>query len=69
MSVIAIVCLSAIVGAFVLFAAVLAWGDYQTRNITHPVRRETRAPQDTTAGVTRLREATTKEVKEPIHAA
>jgi hypothetical protein len=30
MSTLAIVCLSAVVGAFVVFAAVLAWGDYQT---------------------------------------
>ncbi len=42
MSVLAIVCLSAIIVAFVLFAAVLAWGDYQTRDITHPTRK---APQ------------------------
>jgi hypothetical protein len=27
--------LSVIAGAFLIFAAVLAWGDYQTRHITH----------------------------------
>jgi len=30
-----IVALSAICVAFVVFAAVLAWGDFQTRNIRH----------------------------------
>lgn len=68
MSVVAIVCLSAIVGAFVLFAVVLAWGDYQTRNVTHTPRGEKRAPGDTVAGVATLREAA-KEAREPIHAA
>ena len=68
MSAVAIVCLSAIVAAFVLFAVVLAWGDYQTRNIRHAVRREALPPQDTTAGVAPRREATT-EAREPIHAA
>lgn len=29
-----IIVISGIVGAFVVFAAVLAWGDYQTRHIT-----------------------------------
>lgn len=68
MSVVAIICLSAIVGGFVLFAVVLAWGDYQTRNITHPTRSEYHAPGGEVAGSAALRE-TTKEAREPIHAA
>jgi len=68
MSVVAILCLSAIVGAFVLFAAVLAWGDYQTRNITHPTGGENRAPRRAVVGFTAPKEAT-KEAREPIHAA
>jgi hypothetical protein len=67
MSVVAILCLTAIVAAFALFAVVLAWGDYQTRNITHAPRNE-RAPRGTAAGVATLREVA-KEAKEPIHAA
>jgi uncharacterized protein HemX len=35
-----IVSLSVIVAAFVLFAAVLAWGDYQTRHITRRIRAD-----------------------------
>lgn len=68
MSVVAIVCLTGIVAAFVLFGVVLAWGDYQTRNITHPPRAEKRAPAGTAAGVATLREVA-KEAEEPIHAA
>ena len=68
MSVVAIICLSAIVAAFVLFAVVLAWGDYQTRDIVHPIRGQASAPSDTDAGVQRLREIA-KEAREPVHAA
>ncbi len=64
MSTVGIVCLSAIVVSFVLFAAVLAWGDYQTRNITHPTKQR----QATQAGVAALKEAAA-EAREPIHAA
>ena len=35
MSISQIVILSVICGAFALFAAVLAWGDHQTRKISH----------------------------------
>lgn len=68
MSVIAIICLSAIVVAFVLFAVVLAWGEYQTRHIVHPTRGEASAPRGTAGGVVQLREIA-KQAKEPIHAA
>jgi hypothetical protein len=68
MSIIAIICLSAIVGAFVLFAVVLAWGEHQTRDIVHPIRSQSQAPRDTDAGLERLRELA-KEASEPIHAA
>ncbi|HEV2626248.1 MAG TPA: hypothetical protein VGV62_14260 [Xanthobacteraceae bacterium] len=34
MSTLQIVCLAAIVAAFILFAAGLAWGEYQTRGVT-----------------------------------
>lgn len=68
MSVVAIICLSAIVAAFALFAAVLAWGDYQTRNISHPARSEKRAPGGTAGGLAASQEAA-KEAREPIHAA
>ncbi len=64
MSILGIVCLSAIIVAFVLFAAVLAWGDYQTRDITHPTKR----PQATQAGVDALKDAAA-EAREPVHAA
>lgn len=36
MTTIGIVSLCGIIAAFVVFAVVLAWGDYQTRGITHP---------------------------------
>ena len=66
MSILGIVCLSAIIVAFVLFAAVLAWGDYQTRDITHPVKERQR--QATQTGVDALKDAAA-EAREPIHAA
>lgn len=66
MSIVGIVCLSAIIGAFVLFAAVLAWGDYQTRRIAGPIPKEQR--QATDAGFATLKDAAAK-AKEPIHAA
>ena len=50
MSTLGIVCLSAIVGAFVLFAVVLAWGDYQTRHITHQDKKQS-ARRDTQPAV------------------
>jgi len=65
MSVVAIICLSAIVVAFVLFAAVLAWGDYQTRHITH-ARKDSRLPSAMGAATS---QETAKEAREPIHAA
>ena len=68
MSIVGIVCLSAIVGAFVLFAVVLAWGDYQTRHITHPTREEQQRRAGTEAGFAALKDAAA-EVGEPIHAA
>lgn len=68
MSVVAIVCLTAIVAAFVLFGVVLAWGDYQTRNITHAPRAAKGAPGGTASGLETLREVA-KEAEEPIHAA
>lgn len=40
MSTIQIVCLSAVIGAFVVFAAVLAWGDYRTRQLARSIRDE-----------------------------
>lgn len=67
MSVLGIVCLSAIIVAFVLFAAVLAWGDYQTHDISHPTRKAPRR-QATQAGVAALKGAAA-EVQEPVHAA
>jgi len=66
MSIVGIVCLSAIIGGFVLFAAVLAWGDYQTRHIARPIRKERR--QATDAGFATLKDAAA-EASEPIHAA
>ena len=69
MSILGIACLSAIIVAFVLFAAVLAWGDYQTRDITHPARpAKERQRQATQAGVAALKGAA-EEAREPIHAA
>ncbi len=66
MSILGIVCLSAIIGAFVLFAAVLAWGDHQTRDI-NPARKA-RQRQATAAGVAALKDAA-MEAREPVHAA
>jgi hypothetical protein len=34
-----IIALSAIVGAFVVFALVLAWGDYQTKDLNRTARK------------------------------
>lgn len=68
MSIVGIVCLSAIIGAFVLFAAVLAWGDYQTRHITRPIRKERERQTATDAGFAALKDAAAK-ATEPIHAA
>jgi hypothetical protein len=67
MSTVEIVSLGAIIGAFVAFAVVLAWGDYQTRNITHPVKQR----QATQPGVATLKDAAAnaQEAREPIHAA
>jgi len=67
MSIIGIICLVGIVGAFVLFAAVLAWGDYQTRHVTRPIRKEQQR-QGTNAGYAVLKGAAA-EAREPIHAA
>jgi len=39
MSIGQIVVLAVIVGAFVVFAAVLGWGDYRTQQLTHPRSR------------------------------
>lgn len=44
MSIIQIIVLSAICAAFVIFAVVLAWGDYQTRNISHQRAARSKAP-------------------------
>jgi hypothetical protein len=46
MPLIQIFSLCVIIGAFVLFALVLAWGDYQTRHIVHvaPEARPQSAP-------------------------
>ena len=67
MSILGIVCLSAIVGAFVLFAAVLAWGDYQTRHIAGQTRKAPQ-PSATQAGVAALKAAAV-EAREPVRAA
>jgi len=40
MSIIQIVCLTAIIGAFIVFAAVLAWGENRTRYIARSIRDE-----------------------------
>jgi len=40
MSMIQIVSLSAVVGAFVVFAAVLAWGDYRSRHLVQNSRQQ-----------------------------
>ena len=40
MSLVQIIAISAITGAFAIFAAVLAWGDYQTRHITSRIRAD-----------------------------
>jgi len=40
MSTVQIVCISGIITAFVVFAAVLAWGEYQTRHLAGRVRDE-----------------------------
>ena len=46
MSIIQIVSLSIVCAAFVVFAAALAWGDYQTRNISHnrPAKPQAASP-------------------------
>jgi|GEM_PF-3944722 len=68
MSILGIVCLSAIIGAFVLFAAVLAWGEHQTRHLTRPVGKEQKRQVTTDAGFAALKDAAAA-AKEPIHAA
>jgi len=68
MSIVGIVCLSAIIVAFVLFAAVLAWGDYQTRHITHPIRKEQQRQGAPGAGFAALKDAAAK-ASEPVRAA
>jgi hypothetical protein len=68
MSIVGIVCLSAIIGAFALFAAVLAWGDHQTRHTSHPIRSEHKRQAATDAGFAALRDAA-EEASEPVHAA
>lgn len=68
MSIIGIACLSAIIAAFVLFAVVLAWGESQTRDITHPIRSGQKRQAATDAGFAALRDAA-EEAREPIHAA
>ncbi len=68
MSTLGIVCLSAIVGAFVLFAVVLAWGDYQTRHITHQDKKQS-ARRDTQQAVAALKGAAAATAGEPVHAA
>jgi hypothetical protein len=45
MSTIGFICLSGIIAAFVVFAVVLAWGDYQTRSLG----RQNRADQQRAA--------------------
>ena len=67
MSIVGVVCLSGIIGAFALFGVVLAWGDYQTRHISHPIRKKQRqAPTD--AGFAALRDIA-EEAREPVHTA
>jgi len=44
MSISQIVILSAVCAAFVVFAVVLAWGDYQTRKISHSGADRPQAP-------------------------
>jgi len=68
MSIIGIICLSAISAAFVLFAAVLAWGDYQTRHVTRAIKRDEQGGTATGAGFATLEQAAAK-ASEPIHAA
>lgn len=60
MSIIQITCLFAVVAAFAVFAVVLAWGDYQTRNIRH-VQSDT--PRPTAAPQFHLRDAETAAVR------
>jgi len=66
MSTVEIVSLSGIIMAFVVFAVVLAWGDYQTRHIKHPAKERQR-PVTRAAATARKAEAV--ETREPIHAA
>ena len=68
MSIVGIVCLSAIIGAFVLFGAVLAWGEHQTRHITHPIRKERERQAASGEGFAALKDAAAK-ASEPVHAA
>lgn len=59
MSIGQIVAVCAVTGAFVLFAAVLAWGDYQTRDLTPNSRKK--APQNEPgAGFLALKNAAAK---------
>jgi hypothetical protein len=66
MSIGEIVSLSAIIGAFLVFASVLAWGDYQTRGITHAPKAR---PRQAAQPGARTRQDAASETQEPIHAA
>lgn len=68
MSIVEIVCLSGIIGAFVLFAVALAWGEHQTRHIDHPARRNEPRQAATGSGFATLKEAAAA-ANEPVHAA
>lgn len=70
MSTVQIVCLTGIITAFVVFAAVLAWGDYQTRRLVSRQRDE----KQHGAGYPVLKHAAAKEAAEedkgpPVYAA
>lgn len=57
MSIGQIVVLAAIVGAFVLFTAVLAWGDYRTRQLVRRIHDRDRKQASVAASATAVKKA------------
>jgi len=62
MSISQIVAVCAVTGAFIIFAAVLAWGDFQTRNLPPNGRKQVQ-PNEPGAGFMALKDAAAKAAK------
>jgi hypothetical protein len=66
MSIGQIIALAAVIGAFVVFAVVLAWGDYHAQQLTRRIRdRDQKQTVPTPSGLNTQKSAVVRPVPEP----